>query len=164
MACCYTEECGQYSVGPMLVAPSYPSSCCDEPPMCSPCLPRCPKGVQYCCEKKRPRTPKHLRPYCSDHDECCDHECTDQPRNYECHNFRDYPDRLSSSSRQHCESPARRASLSPPLPAARSPPMPAPYSDICPTCSQPTCRPVKTKYVMPCYRYEDGRIVSLKLC
>ncbi|XP_060807999.1 uncharacterized protein LOC106140079 [Amyelois transitella] len=26
------------------------------------------------------------------------------------------------------------------------------------SCCQPTCKPVRTKYVIPCYRYEDGRI------
>ncbi|XP_045770698.1 uncharacterized protein LOC123871130 [Maniola jurtina] len=32
-----------------------------------------------------------------------------------------------------------------------------PRDDCCPTCSNP-CKPIKTKYVIPCYRYEDGRI------
>ncbi|KPJ08703.1 hypothetical protein RR48_06191 [Papilio machaon] len=35
-----------------------------------------------------------------------------------------------------------------------------PPQKICPTCRQPTGPPAKpaVKYVMPCYRYEDGRI------
>ncbi|CAK1602206.1 unnamed protein product [Parnassius mnemosyne] len=32
--------------------------------------------------------------------------------------------------------------------------------EYCPTCHQPTDTPVKTKYIMPCYRYEDGRIIN----
>lgn len=34
--------------------------------------------------------------------------------------------------------------------------------EYCPTCNSP-CKPIKTKYVIPCYRYEDGRIVSILL-
>ncbi|CAH2102358.1 unnamed protein product [Euphydryas editha] len=29
--------------------------------------------------------------------------------------------------------------------------------EYCPTCNN-SCKPIKTKYVIPCYRYEDGRI------
>ncbi|XP_013177167.1 PREDICTED: uncharacterized protein LOC106124756 isoform X3 [Papilio xuthus] len=37
-----------------------------------------------------------------------------------------------------------------------------PPQKFCPTCRQPTGPPAKpaVKYVMPCYRYEDGRIVQ----
>ncbi|XP_061709058.1 uncharacterized protein LOC133519130 isoform X3 [Cydia pomonella] len=28
-----------------------------------------------------------------------------------------------------------------------------------PPCCEPQCKPTKTKYIIPCYRYEDGRIV-----
>lgn len=34
------------------------------------------------------------------------------------------------------------------------------YEEYCPACKK-SMSPVKTKYVIPCYRYEDGRIVSL---
>lgn len=34
--------------------------------------------------------------------------------------------------------------------------------EYCPTCNSP-CKSIKTKYVIPCYRYEDGRIVSILL-
>ncbi|XP_061709061.1 uncharacterized protein LOC133519130 isoform X5 [Cydia pomonella] len=27
-----------------------------------------------------------------------------------------------------------------------------------PPCCEPQCKPTKTKYIIPCYRYEDGRI------
>lgn len=46
-----------------------------------------------------------------------------------------------SRYKQRCNSPARES--------------------CCPTCNNP-CKPIKTKYVIPCYRYEDGRIVSFK--
>ncbi|XP_061709057.1 uncharacterized protein LOC133519130 isoform X2 [Cydia pomonella] len=29
-----------------------------------------------------------------------------------------------------------------------------------PPCCEPQCKPTKTKYIIPCYRYEDGRIAN----
>ncbi|XP_072937767.1 uncharacterized protein [Epargyreus clarus] len=113
MAYCFSEDCGDYAVTPMLVSPCGPVKCCESAPMCYPCLPRCPKGqVVYCCDK-RPcgKSRREER----EEEDCC--------------------------SLKH-----------------RAPPEPAPQY-CCPTCNQPTCKPVKTKYVIPCYRYEDGRIV-----
>ncbi|XP_072937783.1 uncharacterized protein [Epargyreus clarus] len=114
MAYCFSEDCGDYAVTPMLVSPCGPVKCCESAPMCYPCLPRCPKGqVVYCCDK-RPcgKSRREER----EEEDCC--------------------------SLKH-----------------RAPPEPAPQY-CCPTCNQPTCKPVKTKYVIPCYRYEDGRIVN----
>ncbi|KAJ0182425.1 hypothetical protein K1T71_001794 [Dendrolimus kikuchii] len=124
MACFYPEDCGQFAVAPMLVAPCYPTKCCEDPPMCYPCLPRCPPAkVVYCCDKKPPCTP---------------------PRTPTCHEAHDC-----------CEQPPQKN-------RPRSPPPTRKHShtatpDSCPTCYS-TCKPVKTKYVIPCYRYEDGRI------
>ncbi|XP_013177166.1 PREDICTED: keratin-associated protein 10-5-like isoform X2 [Papilio xuthus] len=41
-----------------------------------------------------------------------------------------------------------------------------PPQKFCPTCRQPTGPPAKpaVKYVMPCYRYEDGRIINQPTC
>ncbi|XP_072937757.1 uncharacterized protein [Epargyreus clarus] len=114
MAYCFSEDCGDYAVTPMLVSPCGPVKCCESAPMCYPCLPRCPKGqVVYCCDK-RPcgKSRREER----EEEDCC--------------------------SLKH-----------------RAPPEPAPQY-CCPTCNQPTCKPVKTKYVIPCYRYEDGRIIN----
>lgn len=134
MANCHTEDLVEYMVSPMLVTPCYPSKYCEESPMCCPYLPRCPKGYVYCREKSPSKTHRPMPM-----------ECESEPVVYEtrhnCH---------------HCPSPTRYRT-------ARSPPPHTPQKpneSHCPTCSQPICKPVKTKYVMPCYRYEDGRIVS----
>ncbi|XP_063395340.1 uncharacterized protein LOC134680189 isoform X2 [Cydia fagiglandana] len=40
-------------------------------------------------------------------------------------------------------------------------PSPSPRSLCCEPCeSHRECKPTKTKYIMPCYRYEDGRIAN----
>ncbi|XP_073958413.1 uncharacterized protein isoform X4 [Choristoneura fumiferana] len=131
MDCCYVEEeCEDYSVRPMLMVPCAPVKCRGEAPACFPCLPRCSKKV-YCCEKPKSK-PTVRSPAFSDEpdDDCC------QPKK------RSSRPRSSDDSYQ---SPQRQA---------RCPPPPC-YEPCC----QPTCKPVKTKYVIPCYRYEDGRIV-----
>ncbi|CAK1540132.1 unnamed protein product [Leptosia nina] len=114
MSCSY-DECGDYQVTPVLMAPCDSGPCCDAPAVCYPCLPRCPKGqVVYCCEKKpRGRLP------------CTDDDCCEQPKQ-------------STRPQDH------RRDCSP--------------HQCCPACKHPSCKPVKTKYVIPCYRYEDGRI------
>ncbi|KOB68965.1 Uncharacterized protein OBRU01_11082 [Operophtera brumata] len=69
---CYPEECGGYSVIPMLMAPCYPTNRCEDPSVCFPCLPRCPKGqLVYCCEKIPPKAPTKT-PKC--HDDSYDHD------------------------------------------------------------------------------------------
>lgn len=127
MACCYSEDCGEFAVTPMLIAPCLPTKCCEDPPVCYPCLPRCPKGqMVYCCEKR----PQPRQAPCCESDDGCD-----------------------------IPPPPPRQQCSRPQPAPRQSSCKAP-PDCCPTC----CRPMKTKYVIPCYRYEDGRIVSLFYC
>lgn len=139
MECCYSDDCEAYAVTPVLMAPCYPTKCSEDPPMCYPCLPRCPRGqIAYYCEKK-PKTPPRT---------------TDQ--NYlksECNRCPNRRQRSSTPPRQHKRSstPTRNSSN------ANSCQSPLNY---CTACCQPTCKPVKTKYVIPCYRYEDGRIVS----
>ncbi|XP_059051069.1 uncharacterized protein LOC131845922 isoform X3 [Achroia grisella] len=135
MAYCYSDDCGEFAVTPMLVAPCYPSKCYEET-VSYPCLPQCPKGrLVYCCEKDLPRTPPRspISRLKERVDQCNDPHC-----------------RLHHG----CNSPPRYRNRSPP--PTRSPPCTP--QDCCPTCCQPTCKPVKTKYVIPCYRYEDGRI------
>lgn len=128
MACCYSEDCGEFAVTPMLIAPCLPTKCCEDPPVCYPCLPRCGKGkVVYCCEKPTPCRPE---PCCRQ--EPCEHSADSDAG--DCHP----PPRP-----QHSRPAPRQSSCKPP-------------PNCCPTC----CRPMKTKYVIPCYRYEDGRIVS----
>ncbi|XP_063822929.1 keratin-associated protein 10-1-like isoform X1 [Ostrinia nubilalis] len=124
MACCYPEDCGEYAVTPMLIAPCLPTKCCEDPPVCYPCLPRCPKGqMVYCCEK---RPPPRQSQSCESDEGCCD------------------------------PPPAPRQKCSRPPPAPRQSSSCAAPPNCCPTC----CRPMKTKYVIPCYRYEDGRITN----
>ncbi|CAH4031260.1 unnamed protein product [Pieris brassicae] len=114
MSCSY-DDCGDYQVTPVLMAPCDSMPCCDGPALCYPCLPRCPKGqIVYCCERKPCRPPK---------DECCY-----QTKKTKSNDRQRDPERDCSPN--HC----------------------------CPPCKHTTCNPVKTKYVIPCYRYEDGRI------
>lgn len=127
MACCYPEDCGEYAVTPMLIAPCLPTKCCEDPPVCYPCLPRCPKGqIVYCCEKP-PRSKR---------EPCCENSTAES----DCGECNPPP----ASKQQRCRPSTPRQS------SCAAPP------NCCPTC----CRPMKTKYVIPCYRYEDGRIVS----
>ncbi|KAL4712755.1 hypothetical protein ACJJTC_008052 [Scirpophaga incertulas] len=113
MACCYQDECGEFSVTPMLVAPCLPARYREEPAICYPCLPSCPKGKDvYCCEEKHRR---HRSPV--------------------------YDQRKSPPPRRQC------CKNSAPSDSSQNP---------CSTC----CKPIKMKYVIPCYRYEDGRIAN----
>lgn len=59
----------------------------------------------------------------------------------------------------YCPEPCQRVPL-PQSPTSRQK-RPKQPIDSAEKCCHVTCKPVKTKYVMPCYRYEDGRIVSL---
>lgn len=131
MDCYYPVDCGEFSVTPMLVANSCTPKCYEEEPACYPCLPRCTKPVYYCCEKKAPRSPPPPRTA------VCEDCCVRPASPVRCCAPRSPP-------------PARQESCPPPAPA------PAPCCNSC--C--PPCKPVKTKYIIPCYRYEDGRIVS----
>ncbi|CAH0727425.1 unnamed protein product, partial [Brenthis ino] len=65
-----------------------------------------------------------------------------------------YP-RISTSTHNSCSEHFERLQ-SPTSPKYQTAHLPKEY---CPTCKSP-CKPVKTKYVIPCYRYEDGRIVG----
>ncbi|XP_069359404.1 uncharacterized protein [Maniola hyperantus] len=118
MAYCF-DDLGDYAVTPMLVSPCGSEKCCQPPPLCYPCLPRCPKGqVVYYCEK-----PQSIQRKSSKN---CDSCCHETPK-------------AESYCKRRCLSPSRE--------------------DCCPSCNNP-CKPIKTKYVIPCYRYEDGRIVN----
>ncbi|XP_069359402.1 uncharacterized protein [Maniola hyperantus] len=118
MAYCF-DDLGDYAVTPMLVSPCGSEKCCQPPPLCYPCLPRCPKGqVVYYCEK-----PQSIQRKSSKN---CDSCCHETPK-------------AESYCKRRCLSPSRE--------------------DCCPSCNNP-CKPIKTKYVIPCYRYEDGRIVQ----
>ncbi|CAG9791198.1 unnamed protein product [Diatraea saccharalis] len=134
MACCYHEDCGEYAVTPMLIAPCMPTRCCDDPPVCYPCLPTCNTSqIVYCCEKQRPRRRSPA---------CCEHHHHD-----------------GDSSEQHHHSgdscsPHRRQK------SHQHGPRQTPPCSLSPDCCTPCCKPVKTKYVIPCYRYEDGRIMN----
>ncbi|RVE48161.1 hypothetical protein evm_007221 [Chilo suppressalis] len=124
MACCYYEDCGEYAVTPMLIAPCLPPNRCEDQPVCLPCLPGCNKSqVVYCCEKPRPR---RRSPACCEHQDDEENCCPPPPRR-----------------EKTCHAPRQTSSCSHP-------------PDNCSTCY----KPVKTKYVIPCYRYEDGRIMN----
>lgn len=141
---CHCEECGDFTVPP-LVMPSNPEkSYCPVEPYCAPFMPQCVKvPIVYCCERPRSpcrnecqpccpppahRTPREKRP-CDD----CDYSRCRYPSPPPC------PPPQSSHRKNH--SPQREC-------------------DDCGGCCSTPCKPVRTKYVIPCYRYEDGRIVS----
>ncbi|XP_068626488.1 uncharacterized protein [Battus philenor] len=115
MECCYSNECENYSVTPILLSPCPPIKCCESAPVYIPCQSSCnEKQVIFCCEKPPTSTPQAKKVCCDDQGNCLTkcQRCADAQQSY------------------------------------------------CPTCHQPTNPPVKTpvKYIMPCYRYEDGRI------
>ncbi|XP_039760831.1 uncharacterized protein LOC120634371 isoform X2 [Pararge aegeria] len=101
------------------------------PMLISPCGPE-----KYCeappiCYSCLPHCPKGQMVYY-----CDKPQCTKSPRRRDdpCN---DIPEKPNSHYKRQ---------LSPPT-----------KEDCCPTCNNP-CKPIKTKYVIPCYRYEDGRI------
>ncbi|XP_039760849.1 uncharacterized protein LOC120634371 isoform X4 [Pararge aegeria] len=103
------------------------------PMLISPCGPE-----KYCeappiCYSCLPHCPKGQMVYY-----CDKPQCTKSPRRRDdpCN---DIPEKPNSHYKRQ---------LSPPT-----------KEDCCPTCNNP-CKPIKTKYVIPCYRYEDGRIVN----
>lgn len=188
MACFYPEDCGQYAVSPMLVAPCYPTKCCTDPPMCYPCLPRCPPAkVAFSYDTKPPCTPPRT-PECDDDSDYC----IEPPRKYKPPSHPQTCKQPRSAIPESCPTcysvckPVKithcyekKASCVPPTtyecdedndcfkeqPRKYKPPPPTrkqspiASSESCPTCNS-ACKSVKTKYVIPCYRYEDGRIVS----
>lgn len=124
MACSF-EELG-YAVTPMLVSPFHAEKCCEAPPICYPCLPRCPKGqIIYCCEKP---LQKCSRTSDSNYEDCCN----EKPKKL-------MPPPVTCNEQASCPR----------------------HEQYCSPCHD-HCKQVKTKYVIPCYRYEDGRIVSVK--
>ncbi|XP_031769098.2 uncharacterized protein LOC113518547 isoform X1 [Galleria mellonella] len=100
----------------------------EELPLCYACMPECPKGRFVYCSEKR--LPK-TPPRTPNRYSKKQKDCDD----------------LNSRSYHGHDSSYRRRNLSPCAPQS-----------YCPTCCQSTCKPIKTKYVIPCYRYEDGRI------
>ncbi|OWR41900.1 hypothetical protein KGM_203779 [Danaus plexippus plexippus] len=120
MACSF-EELG-YAVTPMLVSPFHAEKCCEAPPICYPCLPRCPKGqIIYCCEKP---LQKCSRTSDSNYEDCCN----EKPKKL-------MPPPVTCNEQASCPR----------------------HEQYCSPCHD-HCKQVKTKYVIPCYRYEDGRI------
>ncbi|XP_052759012.1 uncharacterized protein LOC113518547 isoform X2 [Galleria mellonella] len=102
----------------------------EELPLCYACMPECPKGRFVYCSEKR--LPK-TPPRTPNRYSKKQKDCDD----------------LNSRSYHGHDSSYRRRNLSPCAPQS-----------YCPTCCQSTCKPIKTKYVIPCYRYEDGRIAN----
>lgn len=150
---CSFEECGDYSVPPLIMPCNMDKSCRAEP-CCTPCLAPCVKmPVVYCCERPKPK----LLPRAE-----CEQCCVPSARH-------------SSDSRQGSQCDCSQCEYCNPSCCAPPPPScrkgHASQSncnrDECSPCCDaycPTpCKPVRTKYVIPCYRYEDGRIVSFLL-
>uniref|UniRef100_A0A2A4J3U5 Uncharacterized protein n=1 Tax=Heliothis virescens TaxID=7102 RepID=A0A2A4J3U5_HELVI len=63
--------------------------------------------------------------------------------------------RCQAYERESCPRHASCCSPRPPRHEPCSAPEPS-----CEPCCPPPCKPVKTKYIIPCYRYEDGRITN----
>ncbi|KAM3967895.1 uncharacterized protein ACR2FA_011444 [Aphomia sociella] len=121
--------------------------CCSEdcgeyavaPMLVSPCIPT------KCCEEP-PLCYPYLPPYPKGQVlyHCEKRPPRTPPRSPICYNIRD-DEQNDSCCRHHCQS----------TPPTRPPP--STPQNCCPTCCH-SSKPVKTKYVIPCYRYEDGRI------
>lgn len=124
----------------------YPDECGEyavTPMLVTPLCPsKCPDS-EALCYPCLPSCPKGQIMYCCEKRppkapprtpaNCCED-------NYDCH------DPKGSRPKPRSPPPSRQSHCNPPL--------------ECQNCGYPSCKPVKTKYVMPCYRYEDGRIVS----
>ncbi|XP_022822051.1 sperm mitochondrial-associated cysteine-rich protein-like isoform X4 [Spodoptera litura] len=156
MECCYQPNCEEYAVTPMLVAPAPPCApkYCDEEPACMPCLPRCQKPVYYCCTKEPP--PKRDYYCCTKvapKRDCCPLPpqtvcCPVSPQTVCCRPRSTPPRHDSCGHGGHGGHGGH--------------PPPQPQQQACNSCcaQPPPNKPVKTKYIIPCYRYEDGRIVN----
>ncbi|XP_022822050.1 uncharacterized protein LOC111353312 isoform X3 [Spodoptera litura] len=154
MECCYQPNCEEYAVTPMLVAPAPPCApkYCDEEPACMPCLPRCQKPVYYCCTKEPP--PKRDYYCCTKvapKRDCCPLPpqtvcCPVSPQTVCCRPRSTPPRHDSCGHGGHGGHGGH--------------PPPQPQQQACNSCcaQPPPNKPVKTKYIIPCYRYEDGRI------
>ncbi|CAB3256481.1 unnamed protein product [Arctia plantaginis] len=137
MECCFTDfkKCDDgFCVSPAFAAVA--PDCC-EPAECYE-----EKPVLYCCEKKPPKVV-----YCCQNKEVV-YNCNKKPPGA-AHHSEKKPTKVVYCCEKEppkvvycCEKPA-------------TPPSPPPKH-----CCEESCRPVKTKYIMPCYRYEDGRIVE----
>lgn len=96
-------------------------------------------------------SPNCSRKYCEPEPACCPRLPRCQKPVYYCCEPR------KRSPYDCCDPPPHKGCCSPP--SSRRPCTIQPNCE--PSCYQPPpCKPVKTKYIMPCYRYEDGRIVS----
>lgn len=146
MECCYQPNCEEYAVTPMLVAPPCTTKYCHEEPACVPCLPRCQKPVYYCCTKEPP--PPKREYYCCAAKEVPKRDCCPLP-----------PQTVCCPPQTVC---CRPRSTPPRHDCSHGGAPPPPQQQVCSSCCArpPPPKPVKTKYIMPCYRYEDGRIVS----
>lgn len=105
-----------------------------------------------------------MSPY--SHDPCCLGTTSCMPylslcekKKEECHEIR--PERKSPKPSRPTYNCCSECSERPRSPAHSKCPSSQKYEEYCPTCKN-SCNPVKTKYVIPCYRYEDGRIVSFE--
>ncbi|CAD0194870.1 unnamed protein product [Chrysodeixis includens] len=168
MDCYYPVECEEFSVTPSCCAPKY----YEEPPACYPCLPRCAKPVFYCCEQKS-RSPSPP-PRSAINEDCCMRPispvrcCAPRSPHHTRHDpHSPHPARHDPCSPHHarhdqCPPHHARHDQCPPHHVRHDPcPPPAPaHTPCCNSCCHRPSKPVKTKYIIPCYRYEDGRITN----
>lgn len=149
---CPCEECGDFTVPPLIMPCNSAKGFCQVEPYCSPCMPTCVKvPVVYCCERPKPNLPPR--------DEC--QLCCVASAHHPC----------ERRQCDHCDCDCSRCRyynppccVPPPCPKRKnhSPQRHSSHHDCSHCCDEycPPCKPVRTKYVIPCYRYEDGRIVS----
>lgn len=148
---CSCDECGDFTVPPLIMPCNPEKSFCPVESYCTHRLPPCVKvPVVYCCERPKSKLPP--RDEC---ERCCvplTHQCSQETRqgsHCDCSRCQYSSSPCCASSSCNCKSP------SPQSHSSRHE-----CSNCCDTyCARP-CKPVRTKYVIPCYRYEDGRIVS----
>lgn len=153
---CPCEQCGDFAVTPLIMPSNPEKSFCQEEPYCTPCMPPCVKvPVVYCCER-----PKSKLPHGDECELCCVPSCQ-----HSCHETRQCD--LCNCSRCRCSRSPCCASPPTSHHKSHSPERHSSHQECnhcCDAYCRPPCKPVRTKYVIPCYRYEDGRIVSPFTC
>lgn len=146
---CPCEECGDFTVPPLMSC-NRDKDYCSAEPYCTPCIPQCMKvPVVYCCVRSKPKSPpKGEREDCAP---LAHHSSRDTRHSNKC----------DCSRCRYCSPPC--CASQPSCCKSHSPQRNCSYHERSPCCDaycHTPCKPVRTKYVIPCYRYEDGRIVS----
>ncbi|XP_026320054.1 keratin-associated protein 10-11-like isoform X2 [Hyposmocoma kahamanoa] len=144
---CPCEECGDFTVPPLMSC-NRDKDYCSAEPYCTPCIPQCVKvPVVYCCERPKPKSPPK-----GEREDCvplAHHSSRDTRHSNKC----------DCSRCRYCSPPC--CASQPSCCKSHSPQRNCSHHECSPCCDaycHTPCKPVRTKYVIPCYRYDDGRI------